>query len=170
MGIDLGISKAAWSVWSHDDLLTTGACHSNSVLRQHQLSDVSRRIREVVEGYAPDFVWIEDTLIGNNRKYSIQLSQMMGAALSALYRYDEVRLVNVSTWKKEMIGSGNAKKEDIREYVTDLGYASLCGDDQDRFDAAVIGQYGLSRVYLVEDAGLLSGGGTSVAKRPRQRA
>lgn len=142
--MDLGIYKAAWSIWEQGDLLKTGAYVSKSSLRQHQLADVSRAVREVVEGYAPDCIWIEETLIGNNRKYSIRLSQTLGAVMSALYRYDEVKLINNMTWKKAVIGKGNASKEDIRKYVVDLGYAHLCGDDQDQYDATAIGLYGVN--------------------------
>jgi Holliday junction resolvasome RuvABC endonuclease subunit len=97
-----------------------------------------------------DQVWIEDTIIGNNRKYSIKLAQVMGAVLSHLGQIRlntgcDVRLVDNKSWKREIVGNGNSDKAAVRDYidVTHPAYAALCGDDQDLYDAACIGLYGI---------------------------
>ena len=93
-----------------------------------------------------DQVWIEDTLVGNNRKYSLELTETKGAVLGRLGGIPnlDVRMVNVATWKKQVVGDGHASKDAIRDYihVTHGAYAPLCGDDQDLYDACCIALYG----------------------------
>ena len=152
MGIDLGTRKVAYSLWEDDVLLCTEAYESQAGDRPTQLMDCADFIYEAASNLGPDLVLIEDTLIGNNRKYSIKLSQMMGAVMYTLELarrsgdgYYDILTVNVSTWKKDVVGSGKADKEAVRNYLWsyDSAYSALCGHDQDRFDAACIGYYGL---------------------------
>lgn len=159
MGIDVGIRKVAYSIW--DDrcgewqLVDTEAYETNAPTRHNQLLDLSDLIYEAVQHVAPDHVFIEDTLVGNNVKYSLQLTETKGAILYnlGLYCAEEmlgVYMVNVSTWKAKVIGSGRADKDRVRSWLLsrDSAYSVLCGDDQDRFDAACIGYYGC----LISDA------------------
>jgi Holliday junction resolvasome RuvABC endonuclease subunit len=154
MGIDLGIAKVAYSLWRDGVLVETHAMESHHPLRTIQLLELSDDIYEAGKFTGPDYVFIEDVLIGNNRKYSLQLAQSLGAVLSSLGLLSleqplDVHLVNVSTWKKDVVGSGNASKEDVRNYIHEIhsAYAVSCGSDQDRYDAACIGYYG----HLIAD-------------------
>jgi len=162
MGIDLGIAKIAYSLWENDRLVETNSVSVEMMgKRALQLTTLMDYIAAQVLHFRPDHVVIEDVLIGNNRKYSIKLAQTMGAVLAGLGRlteygwYGETIPVNVGKWKKEVIGNGHAGKEDIRNYLLerDSAYAELCGSDQDRFDAACIGYYG---VILSERANRLA--------------
>lgn len=151
VGIDLGIKKIALSYWEGDILKWTDAYESSSSYRPQELLDVGDFAYDTLKhGGETDYVFIEDTLIGNNRKYSIALAQTMGAVLASLALlqaedYFGIYTVNVSTWKKEVLGAGNASKDTIRDYIysSHSAYSVLCGSDQDRFDAACIGYYGV---------------------------
>lgn len=146
IGVDLGIRKVAYSVWDDDLLTETAAYESNAGTRQGELMDCADELYSVVRDYKPDFVVIEETLLGNNVKYSIKLAQMMGACLVRMAELEQdVISVNVSQWKKAVLGNGNAGKDAVREYISgvDNAYSDLCGWDQDRFDAACIGYYGI---------------------------
>lgn len=157
MGIDLGIKKVAYALWEdgprggNQQLLGAEAYESHAPDRPTQLMDLGDFIYEAAHHTHLDYVFIEDTLIGNNRKYSIQLAQTMGSVLSslALLRAEagvEIFTVNVSTWKKQVVGNGNAAKTLVKNHidVVHSAYAVLCEGDQDRYDAACIGLYGLS--------------------------
>jgi Holliday junction resolvasome RuvABC endonuclease subunit len=127
----------------------TSAYESDRNFRTTQLMDCAHKIVEAVHWYGPSSVWIENTIIGNNRKYSIQLSQMMGAVLAHLGPWSTIQgnavlLVNIGEWKLGSVGKGNATKEMVRDYINSLdpSYAALCDQDQDRYDAAAIGRYG----------------------------
>jgi len=156
IGVDLGIRKIAWAVWDGDILVETMAYESQRTLRHEQLVDLQTIfMSSAIHHHQPDHVFIEDTLIGNNRKFSIQLSQTMGAVLAGLGLVSQISaltnhpmgvyLVHNTAWKKELLEKGNAGKELVRDYIysRDSAYAELCGYDQDRFDAACIGYYGV---------------------------
>ena len=150
MGIDLGIRKIALAAWHDDVLVQTEAWESPAGHRANQLADLAMYAMGFAAMWEPDYIFIEDTLVGNNVKYSLQLTEVKGAVLAVLgpmmrlTALKGVIAVNNKTWKKEVLGNGNASKDMVREYLysRDSAYSVLCGNDQDRFDAAAIGFYG----------------------------
>ena len=153
MGIDLGTRKVSTAVFGQGDLgLSLQAAHTHEVPEQvsrpDQLLELARFVHDQALFYEVGQVWIEDVIIGNNRKYSLQLAQVLGAVMASLATGRlvlDIRRVDNKTWKKEMVGNGNASKDMVRNYIvaTYPDYALLCGDDQDRFDACCVGLYGL---------------------------
>jgi Holliday junction resolvasome RuvABC endonuclease subunit len=110
-------------------------------------------VADLASTYASDPVWIEDTLVGNNVKYSMGLAEVKGAVMASVISHADVRLVNVGTWKKQVVGHGHANKDSIRDYihVTHGPYAPLCGDDQDLYDACCIALYGRQTMESARD-------------------
>ncbi len=163
VGIDLGIKKVAIAYVKKGKLLGTEAYESHSMLRTEQLMDISDYVYSEVKYFHPAYVFIEDVLMGNNHKYSIQLAETKGAVLSGLGLLQteqpfDVHCVNVGAWKKATVGNGHASKDDVQQWVREANeaYSGLCGGDQDRYDAAAIGLYGWilherSELSLVED-------------------
>jgi Holliday junction resolvasome RuvABC endonuclease subunit len=145
MGVDLGIHKVALFLWDVDvpHAVAWEAPHDYS--RAQQLRHLAGYVHDMASTFDTNVVWIEDTLVGNNIKYSISLAETKGAVMAALAAHVDVRLVNVSTWKKQVVGAGNANKDSVRDYihVTHGAYAPLCGDDQDLYDACCVALYGL---------------------------
>ena len=90
-----------------------------------------------------DYIVIEEPLIGRGVRASLQIALTAGAVMSAVHPIKS-SFVPVKTWKKEVIGNGNADKEAVRMWLhnADGGYALVCGDDQDRIDASCIALYG----------------------------
>lgn len=152
LGVDLGIRKAAVAAFHGESLITAEAFEAENTLpRDVQLRAVGSFVREFAVLGEVDSVWIEDTIIGNNRRYSIRLAETKGAVMAALSEERlkngvDVRLVDNKTWKKHVVGNGNADKDTVQNYIRDTrsGYAPLCGDDQDIYDAACIGLYGVT--------------------------
>lgn len=152
VGVDLGVHKVALAAFEGEEMVDALAYEvplASTPDRGAQLSVLAFVVHDFCLGRDADSVWIEDVLIGNNRKYSLGLAEVKGAVLSSLYklrlnRGTDTRLVNVQTWKKEVIGSGNATKDDVRAYIdgSNNGYAAQCGADQDLYDASCIGIYG----------------------------
>ena len=163
VGIDLGIKKVALAYVKGAALLGTEAYESHSLLRTAQLMDLGDYVYSEVKYYNPAYVFIESTIIGNNRKYSIRLAETMGAVLAGLGLLQtempfDVVPVNNKAWKMKTIGNGNATKTAVRDYIDGIqeAYAGLCAGDQDRYDAAAIGLYGWrlqhdALDYLVEN-------------------
>lgn len=65
-----------------------------------------------------DAVFLEDVPFVRNVRATIELAQILGIIrLSFLLRGIPVTMANVSSWKKQTVGFGNAKKEQIRDFV-----------------------------------------------------
>lgn len=148
VGIDLGIHKIALFCVTrgHED---AWAYQATSPLRDEQLAELGAMAHDFALMHEAEWVWIEDTIIGNNRKYSIGLAETKGAVMSDLSQLRhqqglDVRLVDNKVWKKEVLGHGNASKVEVRDYIQDThpDYAPLCGEDEDLYDACAIGLYG----------------------------
>lgn len=126
------------------------------------------QLYEVPEWYTNDdfydhtgYFFIEDALIGRGVKASLSIAMMEGAVLSRLgqdYRASDVALVHVSKWKKGVLNNGGANKEMIKMWVKEHypTYASLCGDDQDCYDACCIALFGCSVVEVSRSLSLTS--------------
>lgn len=147
IGVDLGVHKIALALFVEGEMNHGLAYESPSEApREVQLRQLSGLAHDLACTHEVDQVWIEDVIIGNNRKYSIGLAEVKGAVMSRLAGLVvKVRLVDNKTWKKHILGNGNASKDQVRDYihVSHGAYAPLCGGDQDLYDAACIGLYGL---------------------------
>lgn len=156
MGVDLGIHKVTLSIADGENLIIAETFNTpEGMTRGQELNWLTGWVKEFAQAYAVTHVWIEDTLVGNNRKYSLALTEVLGAVESGLSELPvRVDRVNVGTWKKEVVGNGYANKDAVRLWVTEEFpvYAVTCGDDQDQFDAGCIALYG-ERV-LARAAGL----------------
>jgi Holliday junction resolvasome RuvABC endonuclease subunit len=165
IGIDLGTRKIAMALFVHRELVHAYAHESAPDLaRDIQLGVLASFAHDLCLLHGAASVWIEDTIIGNNRKYSIQLAEIKGAVMGNLSQLrlsqgTDVRLVDNKTWKKEVCGNGNADKAAVRDYIhaSHPAYAPLCGDDQDLYDAACIGLYGLGVLERATDLRLSTG-------------
>lgn len=165
MGIDLGTHKASYVVLDHDQSIVSAHTEDcGNVIRHISLRAVAQFITGTAKFYQVDHIWVEEAIIGNNRKYSIQLAQMQGAVLYALtdcYHLYGARIESIDNkvWKKLIVGNGNATKNQIRDYihVTHPSYALLCGDQQDCYDAACIALAGIKLGQTASEPGLLVG-------------
>ena len=144
LGVDLGIHKVAMFGWDGDIPFVDVTTVDPGFSRATQLHILAGAVHDMADFHDCRSVWIEDTLIGNNRKYSLQLTEVRGAVMSALAMEADIRLVNVATWKSKVVGDGHANKDSVRDYihVTHGAYAPLCGSDQDLYDACCIALYG----------------------------
>lgn len=159
MGVDLGIHKVAVFIIAADQQVQVGVLDLETELsRAYQLRVIGSFVEEQAVMWDVDSVWIEDTLIGNNRKYSLSLTETKGAVMAALAIAADVRLVDNNTWKKQVVGHGRASKDEVRDYidVTYPAYAPLCGDNQDLYDAACIALHGRAIMERSRDLHLQS--------------
>jgi Holliday junction resolvasome RuvABC endonuclease subunit len=89
-----------------------------------------------------DQVFVEEPPLAGSRNIRVfaALNQVFSVALS---QAPNAYHVEVGTWKKEVVGKGNATKDDVAHWLNDHHpvYAALCGD-QNHIDAACIALYG----------------------------
>lgn len=95
--------------------------------------------------------YVEQPVVGvGGVQTTLKQSYINGAVQAALVAegYIVHPLVSNSHWKKEVIGSGRASKEEITDWVRTnwKGLYRTIGDDQDVMDAACILIYGLSEL------------------------
>ena len=92
-----------------------------------------------------DTVFYEEPVLAGpkNIRTIIGLAQSSAALLSGsvAHCYE----VPVGTWKKEVVGKGNAKKEEVAAWLKENDPESFdrCGEDQNLIDAACIQKYGI---------------------------
>jgi Holliday junction resolvasome RuvABC endonuclease subunit len=150
IGIDLGVHKIAMALFINNELADAISWEAPyNIPRDRQLRELAGVAYDWGLGHDADQIWVEEPLMGNNHKYSLAISELKGAVLSHLNvlrsRGCDIRTVNVSSWKREVVGKGNATKEQVSNYIdaTHPDYAPFCDGDQDRIDACCVGLYGL---------------------------
>jgi hypothetical protein len=108
------------------------------------------------ELYSADVIFYEDPIAAGSRNLQtlIGLSQTSGCLLSAFPTDIRFYKVAVSSWKKEVVGSGKAGKLEVAAWLQENKpeMYEQCGKDQNLIDAACIYLYGkavLSRISSV---------------------
>lgn len=98
-------------------------------------------------------IYMEAPVFGRNAFSTIVQAQVGGAVMAAAQNFGvPLHLVNNSSWKKRIIGKGNAKKEEVAEKLREIwleAYAASSGD-QDLIDACAINRYGVRNRRLAE--------------------
>lgn len=96
--------------------------------------------------YQDPVVYVEEPVIGRNRRGGILQAQVHGVVLASAVESGITSVYSISNtaWKKETVGSGNASKDECREWL-EREYPRLaesCDEDIDLIDAACIALYG----------------------------
>lgn len=85
-------------------------------------------------------VAIEKPLYFRNPHSTISISEVVGAVKEVLELGSILyKVVDNKTWKKEVVGTGSASKEDILKYAN--GYFNTEFEEQDWADAACIAKW-----------------------------
>ena len=145
IGIDCGGSKIAVVTVTDEQVTDFGVWEADpDAHRGVQLYEMGKHLthRWYTKSRLHD-VWVEAPLVAGvkNLQSSLKVAQSTGVVQAALYN---VRQVAVSSWKKHTVGSGNADKNGVREWVQENHpqvYA-LLGHSQDLIDAYCIARYG----------------------------
>ena len=104
------------------------------------MDNFARTLVEDIDIDTVDYAVIEEPIFAQNRNVVRTLSEVVGAGWGALCLSDiPTTLVDNGTWKKEILGSGKATKDDILKYEIEKW-----GDEfpeQDYADAACVALY-----------------------------
>ena len=104
------------------------------------MDNFARIIVEDIDIDTVDYAVIEEPIFAQNRNVVRTLSEVVGAVWGTLCLSDiPTTLVDNGTWKKQILGSGKATKDDILEYAIEKW-----GDkfpEQDYADAACVALY-----------------------------
>ncbi len=100
-------------------------------------------VESQTEWLLSDWVYVEKPVYGVNAKATIAQSYIVGAIRSELILHKiNHSLVDNTTWKKQIIGSGKASKEEIEMFARDILNLPE-GLTQDLYDASCIAQFGM---------------------------
>lgn len=91
-----------------------------------------------------DWVYIEPPVMGVNAKALRDQAMVVGMLRYHLWRLGQPHsMVDNTTWKKNVVGSGKASKEEIKDFATSvIGLED--GLVQDVYDAAAIARFGFA--------------------------
>ena len=142
-GIDADSKKLAIVVFENDQLESWHFLESKSKETQDRIFDLYFHFEAFVKSKKPDIVFIEESFYTNNFKTSKAITEVIGnCKLICKLNKIPFELVQNKTWKKYVIGNGNATKEDIKNFV-DKKYPKLKDEPQDIADACAICLYGV---------------------------
>lgn len=106
--------------------------------------------------------YMEAPVVGRGIGSTIIQAQVGGAVLAAACNAGmKLNLVNVSSWKKEVVGKGNAKKPEVAAWLKkswNEAYTPAAGD-QDLIDACALNRYGVQNQRLMKAILSRSNGG-----------
>ena len=98
------------------------------------LKEFSKDISKIKE---VEFASIEAAIFIQNPKTTIAIANVVGAVWAFLIEQDiNTSIIDNRSWKKEIVGKGNAKKEEIKKYAIDKWGEKF--PEQDFADAACI--------------------------------
>lgn len=137
VGIDLGIR----AVYISTPTKTVTLSVDKGKTRHTEISDLGWLLEQEAERSWTCF--IEEPVVAGvrNLRTTIQIAQISGLVMAIV---DEAFLVPVSTWKKEVVGKGNASKAEVAAWLesNDSRLYAKVKDNQDHIDATCIRLYG----------------------------
>lgn len=136
VGIDLGVRSIHLSMPPYDVSL--------SAPRGERSDEINDLLSKISAFYTEDwYAFIEEPVVAGarNLRTSLQIAQIAGVVMTKVSKFT---LVPVATWKKAVVGKGNASKDDVAEWLRvkrpEL-YERTAGI-QDKIDANCIRLYG----------------------------
>lgn len=159
-GIDPSSKKMA-IVALYDDQVITKVVHARTNLTQAaSLVDLGSGVAEFCGDTmfnlglenGPVVFYMEEPVVGRNIKSTVVQAQAGGAVMYSLYDNfaEPIFQVNNKTWKKDIVGNGNASKDMVGLWLLQnhKPLYDLTGGDQDLIDATCIALYAREKVEL----------------------
>jgi Holliday junction resolvasome RuvABC endonuclease subunit len=134
IGVDLGVRSVHVSTSTNASSISVAKSNRGQELRLLALQFQSIFcVRDTV-------AFIEEPLMAGPRniRTALHLAQVAGALMTTVPSY----FVPVTTWKKEIVGKGNAKKEEVAEFLRTHQDFIHVRESQDLIDATCIRLYG----------------------------
>jgi crossover junction endodeoxyribonuclease RuvC len=146
LGIDPSLTATGYGVIEtvDDDLrvVSHGVIKPPTRIGLHlRLGEIARRVRELIEGFEPDEIAVENPFYARNIKTAITLGQVRGAVLVAvsecrrdLFEYSALEI------KQAVTGYGQADKDQVQHMVKtllDMGGEKMENDASDALAAAI---------------------------------
>jgi crossover junction endodeoxyribonuclease RuvC len=150
LGIDPGLAVTGYGLIERDGArlayVASGRIRSREAEALPQrLATILAGLAEVIAGYAPTEVAVEEVFVNVNPKSTLLLGQARGAAISAavLARLPVAEYTAMQV-KQAVVGNGHAKKEQVQEMVKRLLRLSIApgADAADALACAICHAHG----------------------------
>lgn len=107
------------------------------------MNDFRDLLNDLIDKYEDLKVYVEDVIYIQNPITTINLAKIVSMIQVICTELGiEYNIVMNRTWKKEVVGNGAAKKEDIKKFaIRQFGLED--GLDQDFYDASCLSLYGI---------------------------
>jgi len=151
-GIDVSTTKIAIASISSDDYSVIELA-AKSRSWERRLEQLYPQLFKYVEENitSDDLVIIEDVPMVQNRASVIRLTHVVAMCrVVCIHHGIDCFGVNVSTWKKDVIGDGRADKEKIKLMATKIFGKKVSKLSQDSVDALCIAKWGDLRIRKKE--------------------
>ena len=99
----------------------------------------------------PIHIYLESPVLGVNVHATIVQSFISGALQAGFAKNNlSITMANNTTWKKDVTGKGNHKKDEVSNWVKEnhLSNYKILGEDQDLIDAYCIMLYGINQILI----------------------
>ena len=135
IGIDVNSKEVALSAMDNYKL------EFFSTIKIETLGLLVEDLKGVFDLYKPDKINIEDSIYIQNYKTSKMIAEVVSACKIASEQAGiEWVIAPNKSWKKQVIGNGNATKEQIRKVIVEK-YLQLQKSSQDIIDATAIAMW-----------------------------
>jgi hypothetical protein len=153
IGIDLGMRKVDMVDIDLGIFLHYEVPKTERTVELRALAGYLRSLED--DGLLEGTKWVEAPVVAGARNIqsTIAIAQTSGVVHACL---SDTHQVAVASWKKRTVGSGNADKAAVKQWLADThpDFYRLCRESQDLIDATCIALYGREQAYA---AGLLRG-------------
>ncbi len=149
-GIDCSSKNIAISCFDGGNLSWVSYKDSKMKNTQDRIFELGKRFEKALMGGIPDIIFIEESIYVSNFKTSKAIAEVIGN-IKWICAENEVKFRTVQNrmWKKEIIGSGGASKEDIKRFVIER-YPQLKNESQDVWDSVGVALYGIKYQALLK--------------------
>ncbi len=143
LGIDADSKKIALVCFEDDRLLYHELLISHAKNTNDRLYDLIIIFEGQIKAIKPNITYLEESIFIQNYKTSRAISEVIGNIKFILRENDiPFETVPVNSWKKVIVGKGNASKDEVREFTENI-YPELKGEIQDTMDACCVCLYGI---------------------------
>ena len=126
-GIDPGSSKLGMAFLKIDNggtpiLLGVHHIEPRKATFNLRMKEIFHEVSELFEHYKPEKIWIESQFLRSNPDAFKKLCYAVGVIMASNYSFSdaEMEIINVKSWRKAIIGNGNASKKETIEKLKQI--------------------------------------------------
>jgi Holliday junction resolvasome RuvABC endonuclease subunit len=148
MGVDCSSYSVACTILSSQDQVSTVTVFGGQQDFDRRVEVIFKEFSKTLSKYKPEAVFIEGAIYLKNVKTTLMIARVIDMVIAnCISKNIYYQVVDNKSWKKDIISSGNATKDQIKSFVeTKWRDQKDKFSSQDLMDAAAIALYGWRRM------------------------